>query len=143
MKSKKKMFQVGCAIIVKEKKILIAQRLPGTYLAGYWEFPGGKCEQNETLEDCLRREVMEELGVQVEPREKVASMMHDYPERTLELFFVICDWVAGSPQRKECFDFKWVRPRELHNFLFPKADKEIIQRLIQKERYYLRTGYIF
>lgn len=135
--NKKPSFMVGCAIIIKDKRILIAQRPPGTYMAGFWEFPGGKAEKDESLEDCLCREIKEELGFLIKPHREIAAMVHEYPERILDLRFVLCDWVSGTPQAIECSDFRWVTPRELKNFVFPKADEEVIDYLISNERDYI------
>lgn len=127
----RKTFRVGCAIILRENKILIAQRPEGSHLAGYWEFPGGKCEENETLEACLRREVMEELGVEIHPGRTLTSMVHEYPERILGLHFVFCQWIAGEPQTLECADFRWVLPSELNHFKFPRADESVLKALME------------
>lgn len=135
--SNKKTFCVGCAVVIKDKKILIAQRPQGTHLAGYWEFPGGKCEENESLDDCLRRELLEELGIRVEPRREITSMVHEYPERILDLHFILCDWKSGEAQKFECADFRWIEPQELPGFVFPKADASVIDYLIKNSASYL------
>lgn len=134
----RKTFRVGCAIVLRNSTILIAQRPEGSHLAGFWEFPGGKCEEGESLEDCLRREVMEELGIEICPGRTLTSMVHEYPERILDLHFVFCDWVSGEPKTIECADFRWVVPGELKNYEFPKADESVLRFLMENTGDYLR-----
>lgn len=133
---------VGCGIIFRQREILIAQRLPSSHLGGYWEFPGGKKEKNETLFECLVREIDEELGVCTQPFETIRVVEHVYPERTLLLHFVTCRFLSGVPKKKECMNFKWVNAKDLHRFLFPPADRDLICDLITKQRYYFRRGNI-
>lgn len=128
--------EVGCAIIVREGKILIAQRKPGDHLGGYWEFPGGKRESGETVEACLIREAMEELGVHISPRRFLTEARHHYPEREILLYFWICDWRGGEPSKKDCADFRWVTPSEFKDFQFPPADADILRDLILNEEHY-------
>lgn len=139
--SVKKRVDVGCALIVRGEELLIAQRKPGTNLAGYWEFPGGKREAEESLEDCLSREVWEELGVVIRPRKQIRVSQHEMPGRVLDLYFYVCDWISGKPYRKDCLDFKWVRPEELRKYLFPPADLDLIRDLTERPRYYLSRSF--
>jgi len=125
--------KVSCAITYHEGKILIAQRKPGVHLAGFWEFPGGKCEKGETMEACLVREVQEELSVEIRPRILLRQEDHEYPDKTVSLYFYLCDWVSGSPVKKDCQDFKWILPEELKNFRFPPADTLMIDDLIRQK----------
>ena len=129
--------EVGCAIIranrgaSQERQLLIAQRNPGDSLGGFWEFPGGKLEPGETLEECLVREVQEELGVYVKVSEFFCLKEHTYPGKTVRLHFYFCDWVSGEPARLDCFDFRWIQPEEMRNFEFIPADIEVIKELIE------------
>ncbi len=131
--------EVGCAIIVKNGKLLIAQRKPGTHLGGFWEFPGGKRHDGEEMEQCLVREVREELGVLIRPRELLRRTDYAYPEKNVTLFFWLCDWVSGKPERLDCRDFRWVMPEELRCFKFPLGDDAILNELIRKKTYYFGT----
>lgn len=128
--------QVGCAVIRKAGKILIAQRCPGDTLSGYWEFPGGKRHVNETMEKCLEREIMEELGIAIRPSLFLRKEIHEYPSRVLELYFYLCDWLHGQPQKLGCHDFRWVFPEELKKFPMIPADIGLINELIQKKYVY-------
>lgn len=128
--------EVGCAIIEKQGKLLIAQRKPGSALGGYWEFPGGKRHLKETLEECLVREVREELGIAIRPRTFLTRTSHAYPDRKVLLDFYLCDWVAGNPVRHDCFDFRWVEPEDLRSYTFPPADRDVIGELIQRKTVY-------
>ncbi len=134
---------VGCALIVRGEELLIAQRKPGSNLAGYWEFPGGKREKDESLEECLVREVWEELGVSIRPRKLICQEVHEMPDRFLDLYFYVCDWVSGKPVKKDCHDFRWVLPEELVKFTFPPADNSLIRELIQKKKFYLGRSVFF
>ncbi len=125
---------VGCAMIEKEGKFLIAQRSPGMPYAGYWEFPGGKRENGESLEGCLVREVAEELGICIRVQKFFAQKDFEYPHRKVSLFFYFCGVVSGRPSKRECFDFAWVMPGEMKNFRFLPADWEIIDYLIRVKR---------
>lgn len=137
-----KAVEVGCAIIRarkvgEETLLLIAQRNAGDFLGGYWEFPGGKIEDGESVEQCLAREVYEELGVRVQPAEFFCIKEHTYPEKTVRLRFYFCDWVSGVPSKLDCQDFRWIRPEEMKEFPFIPADEDIINELIRgKARYF-------
>src|SRR2546430_685652 len=94
--------EVAAALLFRDGKLLITQRSPGSYLAGFWEFPGGKREARETFEECLRRELEEELGIQVEVMAAVESVTHEYPEKTVHLRFFRCLLKKGEPQKLGC-----------------------------------------
>src|SRR3989338_9091642 len=113
----------GCAIIRARQKgaptrILIAQRKPEVFLGGYWEFPGGKIEDGESVQDCLAREVYEELGFRVRAAGLFRIQAHVYPEKTVRLHFYFCDWVSGQAVKADCQDFRWVLPEEMKNYDF-------------------------
>jgi len=116
-------------LIFRDGKLLITQRYPDAHLGGLWEFPGGKREPNETFTKCLRRELSEELGIEVEPGELVERISHTYPEKRVILEFYRCKWVGNEPQALGCPDFRWVTQAELQLYTFPEADAEIVNRL--------------
>ena len=124
---------IGIAIIINDNnEILIDQRLPKGEMASYWEFPGGKVEEGETVEDCIIREMKEELGVTVRCDRTFLDLNYDYEKFTVTLSNYICRIVEGIPQPIECEKILWIKPQELDNFEFPTANREIIQ-LLQKE----------
>jgi mutator protein MutT len=109
--------------------LLITQRRPDDHLAGLWEFPGGKRESTETFEECLVRELREELRIEVNVLEMLEAVVHEYPERKVSIRFYRCDWVSGEPLAVGCQDFKWVAANELSRFQFPEADAQLVARL--------------
>src|SRR5947209_16154187 len=84
--------EVAAGLVFRDGKLLITQRRADAHLGGLWEFPGGKREQDETFEECLRRELREELGVEVIVGELFESVTHAYPEKTVQLKFFRCQW---------------------------------------------------
>jgi mutator protein MutT len=121
--------QVVAGLIRQGGRYLITRRKPGVHLAGLWEFPGGKREPGETMEDCLRRELREELNIEVTPPLPYRVVRHAYADKLVELYVFFCSIEQGQPQAIGCQDFRWVAPEGLHNFGFPPADKPIIEAL--------------
>jgi mutator protein MutT len=112
-----------------EGRYLITQRLADAHLAGRWEFPGGKREVGETLEECLARELREELGIEVVVDDKVDTVRWEYPAKTVVLHFYRCRITGGVPQLLECAALDWVEPARLGDYDFPPADQRLIERL--------------
>jgi mutator protein MutT len=121
---------VAIAIITRAGKVLICQRPDHGSFAGYWEFPGGKREPNETVADCLRREVVEELAIQITPLRALRTVDHDYPRGRIRLHPFICDYSSGELQLLACQDAAWVDPKDLTGYQFPPANNELIQEAI-------------
>jgi len=121
--------QVAAGLILHEGRYLIAQRKVGVHLGGLWEFPGGKCEPGEALEDCLRRELREELGIEITTLVPFHIIRHEYPEKTVELHFFHCSIRDGQAQALDCEEIRWVAPEELTKYEFPEADRPLIQAL--------------
>src|SRR6185369_202540 len=84
--------EVAAGVVFRDGRVLITQRRPGGHLGGLWEFPGGKRESGETFARCLRRELMEELGIEAEVGECLGSVTHRYPGKTVRLKFYRCAW---------------------------------------------------
>ena len=124
---------VGCAVIYHQGKLLIAKRHEHDTLGGHWEFPGGKREPGESIEDCLVREVEEELAVQIRPVRQLRVTEHRYPERNLRLYFYLCAWEKGTPQTIDCAETAWILPQDLASYQFPPADRDIIDELMKQE----------
>ena len=120
---------VAAALLFRDGKLLITQRHADAHLGGLWEFPGGKREASETFEECLARELREELGVEVKVGALVQSLTHAYPDKTVHLRFFRCEWLANEPQPLGCPAFEWVRAAELGNYDFPAADAQLLSRL--------------
>jgi mutator protein MutT len=125
--------EVSAALIFQHGKILLTQRRAGAHLAGLWEFPGGKRESSETFEQCLVREIREELGVTIEVDRLFESVSHVYPEKSVLLKFFICRLIAGTPQPLECAQLAWVHQDELSSYQFPPADARLLEKLQKLE----------
>jgi mutator protein MutT len=121
---------VAAAVIEIEGRFLVTRRQKGVHLEGYWEFPGGKCDRDETLQDCLARELVEELDVRSRVGEEVWSTTHLYPERATELHFFRCE-LLGEPRPQLGQEMRWVPGDELRSLEFPAADAELIRILGQ------------
>ena len=126
----KKVQQVAAAVIEHRGRYLITCREAGVHLAGYWEFPGGKREADETFEACARREVFEEVGIEITAPELLTITNYDYPDKSVELHFFTCSLFRGEPQPLGCVDFRWVRPDELTVYSFPPADQSVVAWLL-------------
>jgi mutator protein MutT len=120
---------VAAALVFRGGKLLITQRYAEAHLGGLWEFPGGKREPDESFEECLSRELREELGIEVAVGELVESITHNYPDKEVHLKFFRCRWLQNEPQPLGCPAFKWVAPVELAAFEFPAADARLLERL--------------
>ena len=121
---------IGVAVIWNEQGlILIDRRLPGGAMGGLWEFPGGKIEANETVEECIKREIAEELGIEIEVKENLITIDHTYEQFRVTLKVHNCCYVSGEPQTLECDEIRWVKVEELGQFTFPEANSQIIAAL--------------
>jgi 8-oxo-dGTP diphosphatase len=116
---------VAAAVVERDGAFLLTRRLEGTHLAGRWEFPGGKCEPAETLHECLRREMEEELAVAVDVGPEILVTAHAYPDRAVELHFFRCS-LAGAPRPREGQQMRWVPRHELGDLHLPDADADLI-----------------
>lgn len=119
---------VTAAVIERDDAFLMTRRLAGTHLEGVWEFPGGKCEPDESHAACLEREIREELECSVSVGEEIFSVAHEYPERTVELHFFACGLI-GEPRPLLGQEMKWVPRTRLAELEFPPADAELIRML--------------
>ncbi len=120
---------VAAAIIERQGRYLITQRLCTSRHGGCWEFPGGKCEAGETMEACLVRELREELDVQVAVMKLERVVRHAEDDGWVELHFYRCELTAGEPRLLGCQALRWVLPRELANFPFPPANRSLVEML--------------
>jgi A/G-specific adenine glycosylase len=124
---------IGVAVIWNEQgQILIDRRRPEGLLGGLWEFPGGKIELGETVEECIKREILEELGIDIEVGDRLITIEHAYSHFRVTLTVHHCRHIAGVPQPIECDEVRWVTLDELDQFPFPKANSQIIAALRQE-----------
>lgn len=110
---------VAAGVLIHEGKVLICKRPKGKILAGFWEFPGGKLESGEDGRRCLKREFMEELGVEVAVRPAFFHADTEYDGIRIALSFYRCSLLLGEVQSLENQEFRWVQPHELLNYRFP------------------------
>jgi mutator protein MutT len=121
--------EVSAALIFQNGKLLITQRRADSHLGGFWEFPGGKREANETFEQCLIREIREELGIDISVEKLFDEITHHYPEKSVHLKFFICQVLLGEPQPLGCAACRWIGKNQLDDFEFPPADARLLARL--------------
>jgi 8-oxo-dGTP diphosphatase len=107
-------------------RILITERLGDGPFDGLWEFPGGKIGAGENPADALRRELIEELGIEVLVSQPYMDLRHEYPDRTVDLeFFLVTQW-QGDPSSLEGQQIRWVDPSELDPDVLLPADKPVV-----------------
>ena len=116
----------------EDGRILLSRRPADSHLGGLWEFPGGKVESGESLEDALRRELDEEVGVEVEVGGMLYEATHSYPDRLVHLYFYECLIREGHPAARSVADTAWCTPGELMNYPMPEANTGLIELLRSK-----------
>ena len=121
-----------CAIIKKQGKYLVAQRSSVMKYPLKWEFPGGRLEVHETLEECVIREIKEELGVDIEILEYWGSVESLDPVYPLHLHGYFCRIISGIPRCLEHQDIKWLGPEELKSMSWASSDLPFVEKLIRK-----------
>lgn len=122
---------VTAAVISRQNKTLIVQRPLDGLLGGLWEFPGGKVQMGESLPQCLKREICEELAVEIEVNEELGVFKHAYTHFRVTLHAFFCSLLNGKePYPIEAQDLRWVAPSELHQFPMGKIDRMISQQLL-------------
>jgi len=124
-----RIFEVAAALILHGGHLLITRRHAAAHLGGLWEFPGGKREPGETFRQCLKREIHEELGIEISTGELFESVTHAYPEKTVHLKFYVCRLLNGKPRPLGCDALKWVGKTELSDYEFPAADARLVKKL--------------
>ena len=121
------MIKVTCAIIFKQNKLLITQLDENSDHSYYWEFPGGKIENGESEEECIIREIQEELNIQIEIRKIMFPVHHNYGFKEIELIPFLCEIKSGNIELKDHADYKWIELQDLKDVEFIDADKKLIQ----------------
>jgi mutator protein MutT len=126
--------QAALAIIERRGRCLICRRRPGGFLGGYWEFPGGKREPNESWTACVRRELREELGVRAMRVTPWMRVRRRGIERRPVLFVVFRCGIAGRPRPLAAETLRWVPLTRLGRYRFPPANRPILARLTTRRR---------
>lgn len=118
--------EVAAGILWNGSEVLIARRQDEDHQGGRWEFPGGKRHAGEAIEACLRREMLEEVGLHVTVGPLWRALTHVYPDRAVTLYFHFCAAVSGTPRPIECSEIRWVRPEALGELDFVEGDLPIL-----------------
>ena len=124
-------FDVAAGILWNGAEVLITRRHDHDHQGGRWEFPGGKRNLGETMEECLRREFQEELGIDVEVGPLWRALSHLYPDRTVSLYFHFCGNATGEPRPLDVAELRWVAPAVLAELSFVEGDGPILPDLIR------------
>ena len=129
---KRLLLVAACALVDADGRVLIAQRPQGKQLAGLWEFPGGKVEPGETPEQCIIRELHEEIGIETEIPclAPLTFASHSYDDFHLLMPLFVCRRFRGIAQPREGQALKWVRPKQMRDYPMPPADAPLIPFLI-------------
>jgi 8-oxo-dGTP diphosphatase len=122
----KRHLHVACAIIERDGLVLAAQRGAAGSMPLKWEFPGGKIDGAETPEECLRRELLEEMGVEVNPARQLSPQTHHYPEFSVTLYPFVCTMEDIGIHLHEHAAIAWLPPEELHRLDWAEADLPVI-----------------
>jgi A/G-specific adenine glycosylase len=126
---------IGVAVIWNgDRQILIDRRRPEGLLGGLWEFPGGKLEPGETIPECIRREIKEELDIEIVVGDEFIVVEHTYSHFHVTLHVHHCTYLTGDPKPLECEEIRWVTLDQIEQFPFPKANLRIIDALRTAER---------
>jgi A/G-specific adenine glycosylase len=116
---------VAVGVIYRRGRVLIDKRKPEGLLGGLWEFPGGKKNAGESFEQALRREVREELDIDIRVQQRLVVVDHAYTHFEVQLHVYACEFVSGQPKCLGCTDIKWVYPSQLDRYAFPTANRKI------------------
>jgi 8-oxo-dGTP diphosphatase len=127
-----KHLQVSCAIIEQDGLVLAAQRSAAMSLPLKWEFPGGKIDPGETAAECLKRELVEEMGVQARVGEGLPASTHRYPTFTVTLYPFLCKLLPGKIKLAEHKAIAWVKPAELLDLDWAEADIPVVQNYLAR-----------
>ncbi|VGO12859.1 Adenine DNA glycosylase [Pontiella desulfatans] len=121
---------VGAAVVTNAKgQVLVAQRRAEDMLGGLWEFPGGKQEPGETIQQCIERELKEELGIHAKTGSFLVTVKHAYSHFTMDMHTYFATIESGRPRPLHCQDFRWMAIPELRMLPYSKADLKIIEEL--------------
>ncbi len=130
VKTKVPHYTIGIGVIQKGNRVLIGQRLPDGLLGGLWEFPGGKQEAEESIEQTIVRECNEEMGIEIKPTEYLMTVKHAYSHFRVTLIVWICRHIKGRARPLGCQQCRWIALGQLGEYPFPTANRKIIDRLL-------------
>jgi 8-oxo-dGTP diphosphatase len=119
--------KVTCGIVLNKGKILAVQRGFSKQHGGKWEFPGGKVKPDESYENCIRRELQEELSITIHIYNQLPTVFYGYPEFTIELIPFVCEISEGEVVLNEHIALKWCGFDDLEKLDFSNADKRIVE----------------
>ena len=122
-------YDVTAGVIWKNSRFLITLRPPKGLLGGLWEFPGGKREDGETLQSCLKREIKEELNIRVKIADHLVTVKHAYTHFRITLAVFQCIYQSGKIQMHDCEDYRWITLDDIETYAFPGADRKVIKAL--------------
>lgn len=122
---------VAAAVVLRAGRVLLTQRKQGTHLAGAWELPGGKVEPDEDPKHAVRRELREELGIEVDVGDILEVTFHRYPEKSVLLLFYEATLQQRSPEPQplDVADLMWAGPADLRDEAFPPADVAVLAKV--------------
>ncbi|MGE6354569.1 (deoxy)nucleoside triphosphate pyrophosphohydrolase [Flavobacterium sp. NPDC079362] len=128
-----KIINVTCAIILKDEKILVAQRNEKMKLPLKWEFPGGKLEINESEIDCIKREIKEEININIEVLQKLTNNIHDYGTFKINLIPFLVQYISGEIKLAEHKDYRLLERSQLLKLDWAEADLPIVEEFLKLE----------
>ncbi len=126
--------QIAIGVVHKGDRVLIALRPKEGLLGNLWEFPGGKLKGDESLAECCRREILEETNLDVEVGQRFSVVRHSYSHFRITLHAFHCRYRRGKAASKSSQKIRWVKIADLDEYAFPKANKKVIEDLLQKSR---------
>lgn len=129
--TKKKCVEVAVGVILRDSKVFITKRANNVHQGGKWEFPGGKKESDETIEQALNRELQEEVAITVLKPSSLLRIHHDYPDKSVSLEVFVVDKFDGEPSSQEGLLSQWVDIQKLSEIDFPEANIPIVEKLGQ------------
>lgn len=127
------MINVTCAIILIDNKTLVTQRSENMKLPLKWEFPGGKLEENESEIECIKREIKEEINIEIEILRRLSSCDYDYGTFKIKLIPYLANYISGDIQLSEHNDYKLLDKSELLNLDWAEADIPIVEEFLKLE----------
>lgn len=127
------LIEVACAVIIKNNRVLVTQRSETMALPLKWEFPGGKVEVDETPKTCLKREIKEELNIEINIGEKLKNNTYHYESISIKLIPYIATIQSGEIKLSEHKTYRFVKTGDLLNLDWAEADLPIVHQLLNKE----------